>query len=363
VTHAKFKFVSDAITGGDQFTVVRFSGRERVSEFFRYEMEVKAPLSADINLDDVLVSGARFISEQNGFEFLVNGILCSFEAFKTRQNYTHYKAVLVPKIWQLSNYKANEIFYEAGVKGEVDAGQTIAEIIAQVLDKADMVETTDYKLNGISQDNTLLKREYVCQYNESNFNFISRLMKNEGFFYYFEQSSSGEVIVFLNDQDYDDLPPPKLIFDAAAMSQTQSDCLVGWSYRKQRLPQTVIVRDYNAEEASLDVSDITTIDDKGQGTEYWANEVNHEGHGLGQSKSSNGQKALRSQHRPALKTQKPRITGTLPARIDGKLDSEGRYKVSLPFDCLNENHSGGLALASIHMIQPYTGKNYMHING
>jgi uncharacterized protein involved in type VI secretion and phage assembly len=367
VTHAKFKFVSDAITGGDQFTVVSFTDCERVSELYRYEIEAKAPLSAGINLDDVLDSGARLISEKNGVEFPVNGILCSFETFKTVQNYAHYKAMLVPKIWPLSNYKTNEIFYKAGVEGEVDAGQTIA----QVLDKAGMVETTDYKLNGTSQDNTLLKCGYVCQYNEINFNFISRLMKNEGVFYYFEQSTSGEVIVFLNDHGYDDLPPPKLIFDAAAMSQTQSDCLVGWSYRKQRLPQTGVMRGYDAEQASLDVSDITTIDDKGQGTEYWAIEVNHEGHGLDLSKSSDGHKASRpeyqtsfvailstTQYRPALKTQKSEITGTLPARINGELDSEyaqfdneGRRKVSLPFDCFNESHPRGLTSARVRMIQ------------
>jgi uncharacterized protein involved in type VI secretion and phage assembly len=361
MTQAKFKFLSDAIAGFDQFTEVSSSCGERVSELYCYEIEVKTPLSADINLDDVLDSGARFISEQNGVEFLVNGIPCSFEAFKTVQNFVHYKGGGVPKIWQLSNNKTNGIFYEVGVEGEVDAGQTIAAFIAQVLDKAGTVEMTHYKPKGVSTDNTRLKREYVCQYNESDF-FTFRLMKNEGVFYYFEQSTSGEAIVFLNDPDYDDFSQPKLIFDVAAMSQTQDDCGFGWSYRKQRLPQQVVVRDYNAQEPSLDVSDTTTIDDKGQGTEYLANEVNHECHGLGQSKSSNGQNALRSQHRPALKTQKPRITGTLPARIDGELDSEGRYKVSLPFDFHNENHPGGLASASVRIMQPYAGKNDRHIN-
>ena len=421
MTQAKFKFLSDAIAGFDQFTEVSSSCGERVSELYCYEIEVKTPLSADINLDDVLDSGARFISEQNGVEFPVNGILCNFETFKTVQNYVNYKGVFVPKIWPLLNYKTNGIFYEAGVEGEVDAGQTIAASIAQVLNKTGMLETTHYKLNGISEDNTRLKREYVCQYNESDF-FTFRLMKNEGVFYYFEQSTSGEASVFLNDQDYDDFSQPKLIFDVAAMSQTQDDCGFGWSYRKQRLPQTVVVRDYNAQEPSLDVSDTTTIDDKGQGTEYiygknfktdikashlsqlraeepigrrteffgessvtrlqaghcfgldhypntqcnkteyLAIEVNHEGHGLDLSKSSNGQKASRPQYRPALKTQKPRIIGTLPARIDGELDSEGRYKVSLPFDFHNENHPGGLASASVRIMQPYAGKNDRHIN-
>jgi type VI secretion system secreted protein VgrG len=121
----------------------------------------------------------------------------------------------------------------------------------------------------------------------------------------------------------------------------------------------------------------------GQGTEYWAIDVNHEGHGLDLSKSSDRQKASRpeyqtsfvailptTQYRPALKTQKSGIIGTLPARIDGELDSEyaqfdseGRYKVSLPFDCLNESHPGGLTSARVRMIQPHAGKKDMHING
>jgi type VI secretion system VgrG family protein len=433
MAQAKFKFVSE-VAADDSFTVVSFTGSERVSELYRYDIQVKAPLSAGIDLDDVLNSAVCFsIIEENGETYPVNGILKSFEEFKTVQDYAHFKAVLVPKIWKLSNYKTHEIFYEAGVEGELDAGQTIAEIIAQVLDKAGMLETTDYNLNGIIGDDKLLKREYICQYNESDFDFISRLMENEGVFYYFEQSSSGEVIVFLNDQNYEDLLDSKLTFDIAA----QGNCVFGWSCRKQRLPQSVVVRDYNVDMPSSDVSRATTIDNKGQGTEYIYGknvkteleatylsqiraeghicrqteffgessvarlqaghcfelkehpndsynsieylviEVNHEGYGLDMSLSSidpeaNGAQYQNSfvailattQYRPPLKTKKPRITGTLHARIDGELDSEyaqldneGRYKVSLPFDFHSENHLDGLASARVRMMQPYAGKN------
>ena len=128
MSQAKFKFVSDAI-GGDQFTVVSFIGRERVSELYRYEIEVKAPLSANIDLDDVLDGLVHFVTEQSGVEFPVNGILSSFEEFKTVQNFAHYKAILVPSIWKLSNYKTNEIFYQAGDEGDIDAGLTITDFI------------------------------------------------------------------------------------------------------------------------------------------------------------------------------------------------------------------------------------------
>lgn len=433
MTQAKFKFVSD-VDGGDQFTVVSFTGSEHVSELYRYEIEVKAPLSANIDLDDVLDSPARFVTEQNGLEFPVNGILSSFEEFKTVQNHVHFKAVLVPKIWKLSNYKTNEIFYKASVEGELDGGQTIAEIISQVLDKSGMI-SADYDIEGLSGH--LLKREYVCQFNESDFDFISRLLENEGVFYYFEQSDTEEKIVFVNDLNYLSIPRPKLLFDVAAMSKTQDDCVFGWSCRKQRLPQRVVVRDYNAEESSLDVSDTTAIDSMGQGTEYiygknvktdseatylsqiraeehisrktqffgessvtrlqagyiflldqhpnikyneseyFLIEVSHEGHGLDMSISQDGQKGSQpqyqnsfvaisadTQYRPPLKTKKPKITGTLHARIDGEqdseyaqLDSQGRYKISLPFDFHNDEHPEGLASARVRMMQPYAGEN------
>jgi type VI secretion system VgrG family protein len=433
LSQATFKFTSDA-TGGDQFTVVSFTGRERISELYRYEIEVKAPLSADIDLDNVLDGLVHFVTEQNGVKFPVHGILSSFEEFKTVLNYAYYKAILVPSIWKLSNYKTNEIFYRA------DPGFTITDIITQVLKKSNMA-SADFDLTGLS-DNKLLKREYTCQYGESDFNFISRLMENEGVFYYFEQSATEEKIVFINDQNYPSLPRPKLIFDVAAMASSQDDGVFGWSCRKQRQAERVVVRNYNPEEPSLDVSDTTAIDPMGQGTEYIYGqnvqtdieattlsqiraeehicrktqffgessatrlqagyefslgnhpntkynttkdnptgyltiEVNHEGHGLDMSIAHDANKQTRPQYqnsfiaisavtqfRPPLKTKKPRITGTLHARIDGELDSgyaqldsEGRYKVSLPFDFQNEEHSEGLASARVRMIQPYAGED------
>jgi type VI secretion system VgrG family protein len=432
LSQAKFKFVSDA-TGGDQFTVVSFTGRERVSELYRYEIEVKAPLSANIDLDDVLDGLVHFVTEQNGVEFPVNGILSSFEEFKTVQNFAHYKAILVPSIWKLSNYKTNEIFYQAGDEGDIDAGLTITDIITQVLEKSGMT-SADFDLGGLSSK--LLKREYTCQYGESDFDFISRLLENEGVFYYFEQSATEEKIVFVNDLNYLSLPRPKLIFDVAAMANSQDNCVFGWSCRKQRLAERVVVRNYNPEEPSLDVSDTTAIDSRGQGTEYiygqnvqtdteatylsqiraeeqicrktqffgessvsrlqagylflleqhpntkynaseyLAIEVNHEGHNLDMSIAHDANKKTRPQYqnsfvaisanvqyRPPLKTIKPRITGTLHARIDGELlseyaqlDSQGRYKVSMPFDFHNDDHPEGLASARVRMMQPYAGK-------
>jgi type VI secretion system VgrG family protein len=264
MTDANFKFISDA-QGGDRFTVISFSAQEGLSQLYRYEIEIKAPVTEEIDLDEVLDAHARFVTELNGVEHPVHGVLSSFEETRFAQNYGYYRAVLVPRLWKLSNYRTNEIFYQAGIDGEAEAGQGIDKIIDQLLSKAGL-DSSEYDLTGLTGN--LLKREYRCQYNESDFDFISRLMENEGVFYYFEQGDLAETIVFINDMNYMDLPQPRLLFDVAAQSSRQDDCVYAWSCRKQRLPHNVIVRDYNPDEPSLDVSDITDIDSMGQGTEY-----------------------------------------------------------------------------------------------
>ncbi|MCE5248700.1 type VI secretion system tip protein VgrG [bacterium] len=73
------------------------------------------------------------------------------------------------------------------------------------------------------------------------------------------------------------------------------------------------------------------------------------------------------QFRPERKAQKPRISGTLNAKVDAEgsgtyaeLDEQGRYKVRLPFD-LNDEHSAGKASCFLRMMQPYAGTDHgMH---
>ncbi len=72
------------------------------------------------------------------------------------------------------------------------------------------------------------------------------------------------------------------------------------------------------------------------------------------------------QFRPERKAERPKIVGTLNAKVDGtgsgqyaELDDEGRYKVILPFDI--SGRKDGKASAWLRMLQPYAGSNHgMH---
>jgi hypothetical protein len=112
--------------------------------------------------------------------------------------------------------------------------------------------------------------------------------------------------------------------------------------------------------------------------EYLIEEVTHEGNqtgylisGLGEALTErertvfyrNSFKAIPSgvQYRPDRTAEKPRIAGTMHARIDAEgsgtyaeIDGHGRYKVRLPFD-INNRHGAGKASSYIRMAEPYSG--------
>ena len=260
MNYTNFTFISDAPgVNADQFAVVNFTGNEAISKLYRYEIEIRSPQSAVIALDDILDSPARFISELDGHEYPVYGVLSSFEELQTALGYVHYRAVLVPRLWLLSIYKTNEIY---------TTEKTVDNIISDVLENAGLYSSTDFDLRGLVTTQ-FLERDYVCQFGESDFDFISRLMENEGIFYYFEHGAkSPEKIIFINDMNYESIHRPGLNYNNTASGANQNDNVDAWICRKQRLPASVSVRNFNPAHPSLDISDSMPIDNMGQGEEY-----------------------------------------------------------------------------------------------
>jgi len=182
MTSPTFKFTSHA-TGGDLFSVVSYTATDSISNLYRYDITLKAPLAAAIDLDDMLDSSARFSIDIGEGESPVHGILSTFDEVRMSGDYVFYQAVLVPRLWNLSTYKTNEIY---------TAEKTVDNIIRTVLNNADLTENVDYDLTNIK--GTLLERDYVCQFRESDFAFISRLMENEGIYFFFDSTFGNQLI-------------------------------------------------------------------------------------------------------------------------------------------------------------------------
>ncbi|WP_425093571.1 type VI secretion system Vgr family protein [Tropicimonas sp. S265A] len=110
---------------------------------------------------------------------------CTEAQFLYVENGTaHYSATLHPFLWFLTRTRESRIFQD----------MTVMEIVKEVLaDRGFSSRITD------STTQTFDKREYCVQYRESDFQFISRLLEEEGVYYFLDHSGNGEKLVFADN--------------------------------------------------------------------------------------------------------------------------------------------------------------------
>ncbi len=170
------------IVGGDadQFLVVRFRGTEGLSQLYRFEIELSST-EESVAFDSIVGKPAVLsINAVTGTRWF-HGIVGRFEMTGRTYDQTYFRAELVPSVWILTHRYNSRIFQN----------KTVQEIITDVLTKA-----------GIASDRfrfaltrSYQPREYCVQYRETDYNFICRLMEEEGIWYYFEQTQAAHVLV------------------------------------------------------------------------------------------------------------------------------------------------------------------------
>jgi type VI secretion system VgrG family protein len=428
LTKMKYSFTS---TGMDKetFTVVSFTGYEAVSKPYKFEILLVSE-KTDINPLDVLQNPAVFtIHRDQEDDVKFNGILMQFEEIQEFDGYLFFKAVLTPKLWWLSLTHHNQVFLD----------MSAPDIMENALKDGGLNSGLDFSFNLM---NSYQPFEYICQYDESHFNFVSRWAEREGMYYFFEQGPNGEKVIFTDSKmEHKDLLLGK---DLIYLPQSGLDALhtkeviQSFICRHNMLPQKVYLKDYNYLKPSFAIEGMADVDKDGRGEnyiygvnfdtpeegnrlaqiraeallcrksifhgessvpfivpgytfdlndhyknaynrKYLVSEVTHEGHQKGYllaglSKAfeksdedmfySNSFTAIYSdeQFRPEHISEKPKISGTINAKIDAagsgehaELDEHGRYKVILPFD--RSGRFGGKASAWFRMMQPSAGLN------
>lgn len=169
----------------EQLKVVAFTGREEMSRLYHFRVELcsddpEIPIAALIGKPCTLTLhgwyGARHI----------NGIVRLFERLGEATHLTYYAAELVPVFWLLTQRQQCRIFQSHNCPD-----MSVPGIIRKVFETAGI--TTDYYREAIQGQHEA--REYVVQYRESDYDFISRLMEEEGIYYFFEHTIDGHKMV------------------------------------------------------------------------------------------------------------------------------------------------------------------------
>ena len=169
--------------GADVLLLRKFSGHEELSHLFEYELEM---LSADDSLDPTQIVGQNvtWMLDQSGEDpRFFNGQVSRFRYSGQTDLGTTYRATIVPWLWFLTQTRDCRMFQH----------KTTPDIIQQIFSDLDF---TDFQLQLSASYETL---EYCVQYRESDFNFVSRLMEEEGIYYFFKHENGKHTLV-LSDQ-------------------------------------------------------------------------------------------------------------------------------------------------------------------
>ncbi len=214
---------------------------ESLGRLSAFELEL---LSEDheIELEDVLGENltVRLDMPQSGEMRYFNGFASQFCYAGASGNFARYRATLRPWLWFLTRTADNRIFQE----------KTVPDIIKQVFGDQGFTDFED-KLSG-----SYRTWEYCVQYRETDFNFVSRLMEQEGIYYYFLHEDGKHTLVLADGASahepsagYEQVPyyPPE------EGGQRERDHVSGWSVQKEVQPGAYTLRDFDFEKPKADL--------------------------------------------------------------------------------------------------------------
>jgi type VI secretion system secreted protein VgrG len=190
--------------GPDKLLLVGVSGTESMSQLFRFQFEMIAENATDIPFDQILGKKITAHIEAPGDNTRHISGICSRLSQGGRDAYfTTYRAEVVPEFWFLTRKAQSRIFQAKSVPD-------ILKIVLQGL-------SVTYNLKGQYDP-----RDYCVQYRETDFNFASRLMEEEGIFYFFKHTDSSHTMVVADTPDAN----PDVPFDSKATFEPLSDDMV-----------------------------------------------------------------------------------------------------------------------------------------
>jgi type VI secretion system secreted protein VgrG len=99
-----------------------------------------------------------------------------------------YEITIVPKLWNLSLTYSSKVYIDVSIK----------DIITNCMKSNNFAEGKDYEMNLTE---TYTNLEFVCQYNESDLNYLTRWLEVYGIYYYFKNTANENKIIFADNNN------------------------------------------------------------------------------------------------------------------------------------------------------------------
>jgi type VI secretion system secreted protein VgrG len=230
--------------GDDVLLLTEFSGREEMSRLFSYHAELA---SENDNIDPAGIVGKNVtivVDMPDETPRFFNGFVSKFVRHGANDRLTLYTAEIVPWLWFLTRTADCRIFQT----------KTVPQIISAIFDERGL---KDYDISGITGTHNAW--DYCVQYRETAFNFVSRLMEQEGIFYFFRHDNGKHTMVLADGSGaYKDAPENQVRLSAASVgAPDRSDNLSSWEHHYTFTSGAWSQTDFNFETPTTDLSSNT----------------------------------------------------------------------------------------------------------
>ncbi|MCK9908471.1 type VI secretion system tip protein VgrG [Microbacteriaceae bacterium K1510] len=325
-------------------------GTEHISQPFSFV--VYATTSGDFDAASLVGDRAKLKVTSACGECVTSGLCFQVEELDpTATDLRVLQFVIRPRFAVTELAFANRIFGPGQAVG-------VDEVVKQELTKAQISIPAEYHLDSYP------KRNYIVQYDESDFAFMSRLCERAGIFYFFKQQDDGETIAF-GDKN---LAFPKVKFgdrsaifyahprDRQMARKANESAVLSFRQRLVLSTKSIKMRDYNEAVPTV----VTGDKDVGQGNAFLGKAERFGGH-LADDGAAATQAKVRAEQIAAghtvfvAETDAPELRAGVIFELQGHPRLDGEYLV------IGATHSAYRPAPLGFNALPQTGSAYRNV--
>lgn len=336
-----------------EIVVLEFEGKLALSHLYKFNIEFASKIP--IQAQQVINQKAQLMFAKKGSGTTsLHGDVISFVRTDDIDDYYRYKISLMPKVQCLQHTRETQVFLD----------KSIPDIIKKILNK-NGITSVKFDLMGEHKP-----KKFVFQYDEFDWNFITRWMAYEGIFYYFSQGPAGEELVLTdsnitlqNNQDINEIYYQA--YTLASQNNPLANLVYNYQLTTELLPKEVLVKSYYFEQSSKPYSSKALIDPNGVGeVMFWAENV----------KSNKENQQLAKYISESYKWKKEILTGISSASFinPGTIINHKKFKMAslnIPMLIIESTYSGSqkrsfesLHSADEHVTEDFFKCEYKAIN-
>ena len=215
---------------GEDLLFKSMNATEELGRLFEFSIDALAD-SGTIKPEDLLGQPASVsVVLPEGDKRYFHGLVCAMGTEGSLDDMFAYRMVLRPWLWLLTRRTDTRVFQD----------MTVQDILKKVFEP--FSPDYDFQITG-----TLPKFEYCVQYRETDFNFVSRLMEQEGIYYYFSHQADKHTMVIVNSSSAHKPNPVQDSFEyrVAADEQHDFEPITQWRAHKEIQTGQVVLRDFD----------------------------------------------------------------------------------------------------------------------